>query len=122
MLVIILMQVLGPLVAGTVAMMGAVIERSSVAGIVIGIAWFSIDSLLGALFPMASLSNATVFIQARLTGVAMASNGTISPVHLPSALQGPLGLVPIAVVVFYLTVPIAVAAMVFRRRDMVVIG
>ncbi len=46
-LVIILTQALVPLVAGAVALMGAVIGRSSVAGIVIGIAWFSIDSLLG---------------------------------------------------------------------------
>lgn len=117
-LVIIVIQALGPLVAGTVAMMGAVIGRSSVAGIVIGIAWFSIDSLLGGLFPLASLSNATVFIQARLTGVAMASNGGIGPVHLPSASQGPVGLIPVAVVVFYLVVPLTVAAIVFRKRDM----
>jgi ABC-2 type transport system permease protein len=117
-LIIILMQALVPLVAGTVALMGAVIGRSSVAGIVIGIAWFSIDSLLGGLFPLASLSNAAAFIQARLTGMVMASNGSIAPVHLPSALLGPLGLLPIAVVVFYLIVPLAVAAMVFRKRDM----
>ena len=117
-LVIILMQALVPLVAGTVALMGAVIGRSSVAGIVIGIAWFSIDSLLGGLFPLASLSNAATVLQARLTGIVMASNGGISPVHLPSALQGPLGLIPFAVVIFYLVVPLAVAAMVFRKRDM----
>lgn len=118
-LVVILMQALVPLVAGTVAMMGAVIGRSSVAGIVIGIAWFSIDAVLGGLVPLASLSNAALFIQARLTGVAMASNGSIGPVHLASAQQGLLGLIPIAVVVFYLVVPLAVAAMVFRKRDMV---
>jgi len=117
-LVIILMQALGPLIAGTVALMGAVIGRSSVAGIVIGIAWFSIDSLLGGLFPLASLSNAALFFQARLTGMVMASNGGIGAVHLPSALLGPLGLIPVAVVVFYLVVPIAAAAIVFRKRDM----
>ena len=117
-LVIILMQALVPLVAGTVALMGAVIGRSSVAGIVIGIAWFSIDSLLGGLFPLASLSNAAVFFQARATGIAMASNGSIAPVHLPGELLGPLGLIPVAVVVFYLVVPLTVAAIVFRKRDM----
>jgi ABC-2 type transport system permease protein len=117
-LVIILMQALVPLVAGTVALMGAVIGRSSVAGIVIGIAWFSIDSLLGGLFPLASLSNAALFLEARLSGMVMASNGGIGPVHLPSASLGPLGLIPVAVVVFYLVVPIAVAAIVFRKRDM----
>ncbi len=121
-LVIILMQALVPLVAGTVALMGAVIGRSSVAGIVIGIAWFSIDSLLGGLFPLASLSNATLFFQARLTGMVMASNGGIGPVHLPSQLQGPLGLIPVVVVIFYLVVPLTVAAIVFRKRDMVGIG
>ncbi|HEV2582341.1 MAG TPA: ATP-binding cassette domain-containing protein, partial [Ktedonobacteraceae bacterium] len=117
-LVIILMQTLLPLVAGTVALMGAVIGRSSVAGIVIGIAWFSIDSLLGGLFPLASLSNAAMFIQARLTGMVMASNGSITPVRLPGELPGLLGLIPFVVVVFYLVVPITVAAIVFRKRDM----
>ena len=117
-LVIILMQSLLPLVAGTVALMGAVIGRSSVAGIVIGIAWFSIDSVLGGFFPLASFGNATVFLQARLTGMAMASNGNIGPVHLPGELSGSLGLVPIAVVIFYLIIPITVAAIVFRKRDM----
>ena len=121
-LIIILMQALVPLIASTVALMGAVIGRSSVAGIVIGIAWFSIDSLLGGLFPLASLSNAAVFIQAKLTGIAMASNGSITPVHLPDTLQGPLGFIPVAVVIFYLVVPLVVAATVFRRRDMVGIG
>lgn len=122
MLVIILMQALVPLVAGTVALMGAVIGRSSVAGIVIGIAWFLIDSLLGGLFPLASLSNASVFVQARLTGMVMASNGGIGPANLPSSSQGPLGLIPMTVVVVYLVVPIAAAAIVFRNRDMVGTG
>lgn len=117
-LIIILMQALMPLVAGTVALMGAVIGRSSVAGIVIGIAWFSIDSLLGGLFPQASLSNATTVLQAKLTGMVMASNGSITPVHLPGALQGPLGLIPLAVVICYLVVPLVMAAIVFRKRDM----
>ena len=121
-LVIVLMQALVPLIAGTVALMGAVIGRSSVAGIVIGIAWFSIDSLLGGFVPLASLSNAAAFIQAKLAGVVMASNGSISPVHLPASLQGPQGLIPVAVVLCYLVVPLVVAATVFRRRDMVGIG
>jgi ABC-2 type transport system permease protein len=121
-LVIVLMQALVPFIAGTVALMGAVIGRSSVAGIVIGIAWFSIDSLLGGFVPLASLSNAAAFIQAKLTGMVMASNGSINPVHLPGSVQGPLGLVPVAVVLFYFVVPLVVAATVFRRRDMVGIG
>lgn len=118
-LVIILMQVLVPLIAGTVALMGAIIGRSSVAGIVIGIAWFSIDSVLGGLFPIASLSNAAMFIQAKLTDVVMTSNGSIIPDHLAGNMPGPLGLIPVAVVVFYLVVPIAVAIIVFRKRDMI---
>jgi hypothetical protein len=112
------MQALVPFVAGTVAIMGAVIGRSSVAGIVIGIAWFSIDSVFAGLLPMASLSNATLILQARLTGLTMASNGSIGPLHLPAALQGPLILLPIGIVIFYLVVPISVAAIVFRKRDM----
>ncbi len=62
------------LCAGTVALIGAVIGWLSVAGIVIGIGWFSIDSVLSGLVLLASLSNATVFIQARLTSMAMGSN------------------------------------------------
>ena len=116
--IIILMQALVPLVAGTVGLMGAVIGRSSVAGIVIGLAWFSIDSVLGGLFPVASLSSSAAFIQAKLTGMVMASNGSITPAHLPADMQGPLGLIPVAVVVFYLVVPLAVAITVFRKRDM----
>jgi hypothetical protein len=117
-LAIILMQVLVPFVAGTVALMGAVIGRSSVAGIVIGIAWFSIDSVLGALLPPASLSNAAALLQARLTGMVMASNGSISPAHLAGALPGPQVLILTAVVVCYLVVPVTLAAIVFRKRDM----
>jgi ABC-2 type transport system permease protein len=117
-LLLILLQALLPLIAGSVSLMAAVIGRSSVAGIVIGIVWFLIDSLIGGLFPLASLSNATVLLQAKFTGLAIASNGGIGPVHIPSALQGPLGLVPIAVIIFYLIIPITVAAAVFRKRDM----
>ena len=117
-LTVIVMQMLVPLVAGTVALMGAVIGRSSVAGIVIGIAWFSIDSVLGGLFPLASLSNASAFVQEKLTGIVMTSNGSIVPAHLPANMQGPLGLIPVAVIAFYLVVPMFVAIIVFRKRDM----
>jgi hypothetical protein len=58
------------------------------------------------------------WIVARLTGIAMTSNGSIAPVQLPAELQGPLGLIPVAVVIFYLVVPVTVAAIVFRKRDM----
>ena len=117
-LLLILLEALLPIIAGSVALMAAIIGRSSVAGIVIGIVWFLLDSLLGGLFPLASVSNGSVLLQAKFTGLAIASNGGIGPVHVPSALQGPLGLIPIALIVFYLVIPVAVAAAVFRKRDM----
>ena len=45
-LVIILLQALTPLMAGSIAIMGAVIGRSSVAGIIAGIVWFLVDFCL----------------------------------------------------------------------------
>lgn len=116
-LLLILTQALLPLVAGFIALMGAVIGRSSVAGIVIGIAWFLVDALLGGLFPALSLSNATVFLQAQWSGFTVASSGSISPAHL-GAISGPMALVPALIVGIYLVVPIIVAAIVFRQRDM----
>ncbi len=74
--------------------------------------------MMRRLFPLASLSNAAAFAQARLTSVVMTSNGSFVPVHLPADMQGPTGLIPMAVVIFYLVVPISVAIIVFRRRDM----
>jgi ABC-2 type transport system permease protein len=55
-LLMILLQTLTPLAAGSIAIMGAVIGRSSVAGIIAGIVWFLVDSLLGGVFQPASLS------------------------------------------------------------------
>jgi ABC-type transport system involved in multi-copper enzyme maturation permease subunit len=46
------------------------------------------------------------------------TSGSISPVHLGAAVSGPMAVVPVVVVVFYLVVPIVVAAIVFRKRDM----
>jgi ABC-type transport system involved in multi-copper enzyme maturation permease subunit len=47
------------------------------------------------------------------------SNGSIAQVHISGALAGPLGIIPGLVVVAYLVIPIAIAAYLFQRRDMV---
>ena len=121
-LLLILLQTLLPLIAGSIALMGAVIGRSSVAGIVIGIAWFLADSLLGGLLPLASLSSSIGVLQAQITGVALSNNGSITQVHLGGALAGLLWIVPGLLLVAYLVIPIAIAAFLFRRRDMLGVG
>lgn len=119
---IILLQTLTPLAAGSIAIMGSVIGRSSVAGIVAGIVWFIADSLLGGLFQPASFTGSVGILQVQLTGMAQASNGSISQVHLTGFLAGPLGIIPALVVVAYLVIPVAIAAYLFQKRDMVGVG
>jgi ABC-2 type transport system permease protein len=118
-LVIILLQTLTPLMAGSIAIMGAIIGRSSVAGIIVGIAWFLADSLLGGVFAPASFTSSIGVLQAQLTGVVQSSNGSIAQVHISDALAGPMGIIPGLLVVIYLVIPIAIAAYLFHRRDMV---
>jgi ABC-2 type transport system permease protein len=121
-LLLILLQTLAPLVAGSIAIMGAVIGRSSVAGIIAGIVWFLIDALLGGLLPPASLSNSIGVLGAQLTNVVMDPNGSVTTVHLSGPLTGLLGILPTLVLAIYLVVPMAVAAFLFRRRDMLGVG
>jgi hypothetical protein len=118
-LVLILLQTVLPLVAGSIAIMGAVLGRSGVAGIIAGIVWFLFDSLLGGVVSVASLTSSIGVVQAQLTGAVMNSNGSVTSVHLGGSLAGPLAIIPALVVIFYLIVPIAVAAFLFHRRDMV---
>lgn len=118
----ILLQILIPLVAGSIAIMGAVIGRSSVAGIIVGIAWFLVDSLLGGVFQPASFTSSVGMLQAQLTGVVQSSNGSVALAHFSGAMAGPLGIIPGLIVVAYLVIPIAIAAYLFRRRDMLGVG
>jgi hypothetical protein len=85
---LILLQALAPLVAGLIAIMGAVIGRSSVAGIIADIVWFLADALLGSFLPLASLGSSIGVLSVQLTGVVMASNGSITVVHLSSPVRG----------------------------------
>jgi ABC-2 type transport system permease protein len=121
-LLMIVLQTLTPLAAGSIAIMGAIIGRSSVAGIIAGIVWFLVDSLLGGVFSPASFTSSIGVLQAQLTGVVQSSNGSIAQVHISGALAGPLGIIPGLLVVAYLVIPIAIAAYVFQKRDMVGVG
>ena len=121
-LLIILLQTLTPLAAGSIAIMGAVIGRSSVAGIIAGIVWFIADSLLGGVFQPASFTSSVGILQAQLTSVVQSSNGSISQVHMSGVLAGPLSILPALVIAAYLVIPIAIAAYLFQKRDMVGVG
>lgn len=113
-----LAQTLVPIMAGSLAIMGAVLWNSSTSGIVLGIVWYIVDAILGALEPLASAGSSVTALQGQITGVALSSSGGVAPVQL-SGLGGALAIVPGLVVIFYLVVPITVAVMLFRKRDMV---
>jgi ABC-type transport system involved in multi-copper enzyme maturation permease subunit len=105
---------LGWLVAGTSGMLGAVLGRTTVAGIILGVAWSIIDPLVGNL---AQLSAQIAWIRDGLYSTASASllahAGRISPspAELSVLHSG-------VVVAAYLIVPLALAAYVFHKRDM----
>jgi ABC-2 type transport system permease protein len=106
-LLLLLTQALAPLVAGSFAILGAVIGRSSVSGIIAGITWFIADALLSAVLRPASLSFALHVLQSEINSVAVPSLFVV---------------VASLTVAFYLIVPVAVAAIIFRQRDMVGAG
>ena len=103
-LLLLLAQAVAPLVAGSFAIMDAVIGHSSVAGIIAGIVWFIGDEILSAVLQPASLSGALQILQAQINGVAVPSFYVV---------------VASLTVAFYLVAPVAVAALIFRQRDMV---
>lgn len=117
-LMLVLAQALIPTVAGSLAIMGAVLWNSSAAGIVLGIVWYIVDAIVGALEPIASAGSSVTALQGQLTGVSLSSSGGVAPVHL-SGLGGPMAIVPTLVVLFYLVVPITTALILFHKRDLV---
>ena len=116
-IVSILMQALLPLIAGSIAILGAVLWRSSAAGIILGIAWYLIDTLLAGLAPLASASYAITVLDAQVTGYQWQRVAATT-----GMLVGPVNIVPGLVVLFYLIVPIVVAAVLFQKRDMLGVG
>ena len=54
--------------------------------------------------------------------VVQSSNGSIAQVHISGALAGPMGIIPGLLVVIYLVIPIAIAAYLFKKRDMIGVG
>ncbi|MBK9712601.1 MAG: ABC transporter permease [Kouleothrix sp.] len=95
-----------PLVAGTLGVMGAVIGRSSVSGIIAGIVWMIVDVVLAQLLPgglkLVSFNVAMSMLGANLAGQT-----------------APVGLLPsLLVALAYVIVPLGVAAYLFQRRDM----
>lgn len=96
-------------VAGSVALMGAVIGRSSVSGIVVGLVWFIADTIFGHF--LLGVSQVTIFSGAA-TSLAANSIGQAAPFGL---------LLSLLVMVIFLVVPIDVVAYI-RDRDMVGVG
>lgn len=116
---LVLMQAVLPIMTGSMAILGAVVWRSSAAGIVLGIFWYILDAAMGGLEPVASVGNALAVLQIQLTGLTVGPGGSISAGQITSAMTGPFGLfIPIALVVIYLVVPISLAAILFQKRDM----
>ena len=79
----------------------------------------TIRMLLGGFFAPASFTSSVGVLQAQLTGVVQSSNGSIAQAHVSGVLTGPLGIIPGLLVVAYLVIPIAIAAYLFQKRDMV---
>lgn len=104
-LLMVLLQSLFAIVAGSVALMGTVIGRSTVIGIIIGFVWFIADIALGQLIPQAwqiiTLTIASRSLQDYVTGT-----------NTPYAL-----LTGLLITVVYLILPTLVAAYIFRQRD-----
>ena len=104
-MLIVLVQSLFAIVAGTVSIMGTVIGRSTVIGIMIGFVWFIADIALGQLLPeswqILTFTTASRSLQAYAAGTST-----------PYAL-----LLDLLVTVAYLILPIVLAAYVFRQRD-----
>lgn len=104
-LLIVLLQSLFAIVAGSVALLGTILGRSTVIGIILGFVWFIADIALGQLLPQAwqivTFTTASRSLQDYVTGT-----GT------PYAL-----LTELLVTVIYLILPVLLAAYVFRQRD-----
>ncbi len=104
-LLIVLLQSLPAIVAGSVALMGTVIGRSTVIGIVVGFVWFIADISLGQLLPE-SWQVLTFTVSNRSLQAYVMGTGT------PYAL-----LTDLLVMVAYLILPVLLASYVFRQRD-----
>ncbi len=102
------LQIVSFLVFGSVALMGAVIGRSTVAGIIVGFVWMVFDGVMGQL---------TVIPQA-LKGYLYGTTEASLLRHIEGG-AAPFGLVQNSIVALtYLVLPVVIAALVFRQRDM----
>lgn len=99
-------QMISPLVAGTIGMFGAVLGRSTVAGIIFGLVWTTVDQVLPQLMP------------AWASGFSFAvANGSLQAAVAAGATDNLLN--SLVVVVLYVVVPLVAAALLFRQRDMI---
>jgi ABC-type transport system involved in multi-copper enzyme maturation permease subunit len=103
----ILITSLNPIMQGLVAMMGAILGRSMIAGVLFSLPWSIFDSVMSGLPLPAWIQQG--FFTAADKGLFAHSLNRVTP----------LGIWPsLIVVVLYLVVPLAIAVYVFRRRDM----
>jgi ABC-type transport system involved in multi-copper enzyme maturation permease subunit len=100
-------QLIQPLVLGGIGMLGAVIGRSTIIGVVVGFVWLIADSLLSEVLPEALQGLTLSMNEASLTMLVTGQPALFSP------------LASLFVVLFYLIAPLLVAMLIFRQRDMV---
>lgn len=99
------------LVAGTVGMLGAVLGRTTVAGIILGVVW-SIGEGIAA--PLVQLSSRTAWI-----GDGLFTNAQASLLAYANNAPAQFSLLHSSIVaIAYLIIPLAIAAYVFHKRDM----
>lgn len=99
------------LVAGTIGMLGAVLGRTTVAGIILGVVWLIGEGIAA---PLLQLSERVAWIAKGLYTSASASL-----LSHASGAPAQLGVLHSSIVTAaYLIIPLAIAAYVFHKRDM----
>ncbi|MCG8348635.1 MAG: ABC transporter permease [Chloroflexales bacterium] len=106
-LLTLLMQLVSLTVVGALALMGTVIGRSTVAGIIVGFVWFIFDGVMAQL----------PWVSASVKGLLF----SVSEANLLTYISGQEAAYPpaqsVLVIAVYLVAPLIAAALVFRQRD-----
>jgi ABC-type transport system involved in multi-copper enzyme maturation permease subunit len=104
-------RALSLVVAGSIGMLGAVVGRSTTAGIVLGIVWTIVEQLASALLQLTERF-------AWISGGLFTTAQTSLQQHIDNQ-PAELGLLHSGLVMTaYLVIPLAIAAYIFRQRDM----
>jgi hypothetical protein len=102
------MQLVSLSVAGAIALMGAVIGRSTVAGIIVGFVWLIFDGVMAQLPWISASVKGLLFSVSEANLLAYISDQAADYPPTQSVLM----------IAVYLVAPMITAALVFRQRDM----